>query len=281
LILGLCLVLTENQLRYWRDSESLFTHALTVTISDLAHLCLGDVMQAQNRNQEAMNHYLIAWRLNPKSEQANSDIAYLLYNEGKFAQAATYYQQSLQQGGQNPELHRNYGIILAELGRFDEAMNQYTAAERLDATSAEPHVLMGYLLLQQGKDREALKQFRTTMQLDPNNYQLAIFTANLLAAITDPLARNGEEAKAIAEKIIKQVGDQQPVALDALAMANAETGDYDKAIQLQQEAVKLAEAKDSKADLEVMQKRLESYQRHQPWRESFKQTPTPQKLTPQ
>src|SRR5208283_4658623 len=31
LILTTCLVLTENQLRCWRDSESLFTHALAVT----------------------------------------------------------------------------------------------------------------------------------------------------------------------------------------------------------------------------------------------------------
>ena len=31
LILAACLILTENQLRYWRDNETLFTHALAVT----------------------------------------------------------------------------------------------------------------------------------------------------------------------------------------------------------------------------------------------------------
>ena len=41
LILAACLVLTENQLRYWRDSESLFAHALAVTKDNpYAHLNL-------------------------------------------------------------------------------------------------------------------------------------------------------------------------------------------------------------------------------------------------
>ena len=48
LILSACLVLTENQLRYWHDSESLFTHALAVTKDNaLAHLNLGVALQEQ------------------------------------------------------------------------------------------------------------------------------------------------------------------------------------------------------------------------------------------
>jgi hypothetical protein len=53
-------------------------------------------------------------------------------------------------------------------------------------------------------------------------------------------------------------------------MACAETGRFDEAVQIQQQAVKLMAATGSKADVAVMQKRLQLYQQHQPWRESFK-----------
>jgi hypothetical protein len=64
-------------------------------------------------------------------------------------------------------------------------------------------------------------------------------------------------------------------------MADAEIGRFDEAVQLQQKAVNLVEANGPKEDLVVMQKRLETYQQHKPWRESFKRTPTPEKLTAQ
>ena len=68
-----------------------------------------------------------------------------------------------------------------------------------------------------------------------------------------------------------------------LAMACAETGQFDEAVQIQQHAVKLIEANGPKEDIAAMQNRLELYQKHQPWRESFNQIKTspPEKLNPQ
>jgi tetratricopeptide (TPR) repeat protein len=281
LILGGCVLLTEKQLSYWHDSESLFTHALTVEDSASAHISLGGVMRDQNRMREAMSEYIRAWLLNPESVLANGNVAYMLDAEGKTALAADYYQRAVNGNFPSPAIHKNYGMVLSKLGRYAEAMSQYSIAAQMEVTSADSQALMAELLLLQGRDAEALTHLRIALELDPNNLGRVILTANLLAAAEDPHARNGVEARAIAEKLVKRTGDQQAAALDALAMADAEIGRFDEAVQLQQKAVNLVEANGPKEDLVVMQKRLETYQQHKPWRESFKRTPTPEKLTAQ
>ncbi|HZL79805.1 MAG TPA: tetratricopeptide repeat protein, partial [Candidatus Limnocylindrales bacterium] len=270
LILGACLVLTEKQLRYWHDSESLFTHALAVEDSAAAHLSLGIALQDQNRVSEAMTQYIMTLQLNPESDLACDDIAKLLDDQGKTEAAAFYCREAVQRKPGSRFAHVNFGIVLAKLGRFDEAMNEFSAAARLDAAYAQPHFLMGQLLLQQGRDAEAVPHFRAALKLDPDDGQMLIFTASVLAADENPRVRDGAEARVLADKAVKLTSGQQPAALDALAMACAETGQFDEAVQIQQQAVKLMEATGPKDDVAVMQQRLQLYQTHQPWRESFK-----------
>ena len=66
-------------------------------------------------------------------------------------------------------------------------------------------------------------------------------------------------------------GGQQPVVLDALAMACAETGDFTNAQEVAQRALDIATLMNLK-DLPPLQQRLQLYKNHQVWRESF-QTP--------
>ena len=49
-----------------------------------------------------------------------------------------------------------------------------------------------------------------------------------------------------ASPAVKLTGGQQPAALDVQAMAGAETGQFDDAVQIQQQAVKLIKAGDQK-----------------------------------
>ncbi|MEJ0090664.1 MAG: glycosyltransferase family 39 protein [Limisphaerales bacterium] len=280
LILGVCVLLTEKQLPHWRDSESLFSHALTVARSEVAYICLGEALHDKNRDSEAMTQYILAWRLSPESELANGNIAFILNIIGNNELAANYYKKALQKKSQYTALYKNYGMVLQKLGHYEEAASQFATAAQLDATSADPQILMGGLFLEQGREVEALIHFRRAMQLDPGNLEIAMFAANLLAAAENPLARNGAEARVLAENLIKRTGDQQPAALDALAMANAELGRFDEAVQLEQKAVSLIQTNGSQEDLAVMQKRLEFYQQHKPWRESFKKTLQPENLNP-
>jgi tetratricopeptide (TPR) repeat protein len=271
-VLALYLLATENQLGYWRNSETLFTHALVVNKdSALAHLNLGEAYQEQNHQAEALAEYQEVLRLAPSREEAYNNIGRILNDQGKPAAALKYCQAALQLNPQSPAQHNSVGIILAELGRTDEALCHFDEALQLNPNYAPACFQKGRFLLRQGQDVAAVKNLNQAIQIDPNNFQMLIYTARVLAADDNPQARDGAQALAYAGRAGALAGVAQPVVLDTLAMALAESGRFDEAMPIEQQAVALARAGGQNEDATAMQQRLELYQKHSPWRESFRQ----------
>jgi tetratricopeptide (TPR) repeat protein len=274
-ILATCVALTENQLRFWRNGEMLFRHALAVTRdNDVALVDLGVALDAQGRFDEAVGYYREAVRLNPVRYQVHNNLGNILDHLGRTDEALAEYREAVRLKPDLAFLHNGTGQMLAKLGRADEAAAEFTEAARLDPGYASPHLELGKLLLRQGRDLAAVDQFRLAVRLDPENFQILAYVAHVLAAIEDPEVRDGKSALALAAKANVLTGGAQPLVLDALAMACAETGDFANAVLVGQGAVKLG-AQVKLKDLAMLQQRLELYQNHQPWRESFRATNAP------
>ncbi len=123
-----------NQVRYWRDSITLFEHATSVAPDDpLAHFSLANELRERGRVPEAARHYEEALRIYPNYADA----------------------------------HANLGLILAQQGRLDDAMPHYVAALRIQPGLAEVHNSMGMLLAEQGKTTEAILHFREALRIKP------------------------------------------------------------------------------------------------------------------
>ena len=92
------LVLTENQLRYWRDSETLFPHALAVTKdNDVAHLNLGVALEEQRRTGRSAGRISRSpERSHPELYQTHNNIGNLLDNMGKPEAALAEYRKAVQ-----------------------------------------------------------------------------------------------------------------------------------------------------------------------------------------
>jgi tetratricopeptide (TPR) repeat protein len=277
LILAACLILTENQLRYWHDSETLFAHALAVTKNNhVAHVNLGVALEQNGKLNEALAEYRTAEQLAPELYHIHYNLGNLLDRLGHPDKALTEYREAVLLNPSLPSLHNGTGIVLAELGRFDEAMRQFKEAARLDPTYPWAHFEIGKMRLQQGREAEAIDEFRAALRIDPNNFQILAYTAHVLAADENPQIRDGQTALVLAVKAKVLTGGAQPYVLDALGMACAETGDFTNAQEVTQRAIDLARAAKMKK-LEPLQQRLELYKNHQPWRESFLFTNTPGK----
>jgi tetratricopeptide (TPR) repeat protein len=277
LILAICLILTENQLRYWHDSETLFAHALAVTKNNhVAHVNLGVALEEKGKIKEALAEYRAAEQLAPELYHIHNNLGNLLDNLGHPNEALTEYRWAVLLSPGRPSLHNSAGMVLAELGRFDEAMSQFKEAARLDPTYPWAHFEIGKMRLKQGRDAEAIDEFRAALRIDPNNFQILAYTAHVLAADENPQIRGGRTALVLAVKAKVLTDGTQPYVLDALGMACAETGDFTNALEVTQRAIDLATAAKMKK-LEPLQRRLELYKNHQPWRESFLFTNTPPK----
>jgi tetratricopeptide (TPR) repeat protein len=277
LILAICLILTENQLRYWHDSETLFAHALAVTKNNhVAHVNLGVALEQKGELNEALAEYRAAEELAPELYHIHNNLGNLLDNLGHPNEALIEYRWAVLLSPGRPSLHNGAGMILAELGRFDEALRQFKEAARLDPAYPWAHLEIGKLRLKQGRDAEAIDEFRAALRIDPDNFQILAYTAHVLAADENPQIRDGRTALVLAIKAKLLTGETQPYVLDALGMACAETGDFTNALEEAQRALDLAAAAKMKK-LEPLQQRLELYKNQQPWRESFLATNPPVK----
>jgi tetratricopeptide (TPR) repeat protein len=274
-VLAACLGLTENQLRYWRDSESLFAHALAVTTDNAnARVDYGVAFEQQGRFPAALAEYREAVRIAPDNLQAQYNIGNVLDKLGRPEEARLELLKAVQLDPKSASSRDALGAVLVELGRFPEARDQFTEAIRLDPNHVGAHFDLGKVLLKQGLDAEAIDEFRAALRLDPDNFQILAYTAHVLAANENPQSRDGQSALVLALKANALSGNTQPFVFDALGMACAETGRFDEAQQAAQAAMDLATAARMKK-LEPLQHRLDLYKNHQPWRESFRATNAP------
>jgi tetratricopeptide (TPR) repeat protein len=116
------------QVRHWRDSETLFTHALGVTTDNhIAHAHLGSALLDQGRSAETIAHYRKAMTADPNFLEAANNLAWLLAtcdraslrdpeDAVRFAETAATLSRN-----EDPAVLDTLAAAQAATGRFDEA----------------------------------------------------------------------------------------------------------------------------------------------------------------
>jgi len=85
----------------------------------------------------------------------------------------------------------------------------------------------------------------------------------ILATSQNPELRDGSNAVVFAEKSVTATHRKSPAELDTLAAAYAETGDFEKAVSIQQEAIALLQTEVQRKDYKY---RLKFFELHLPYR---------------
>lgn len=273
----ICIGWTEYQLRFWRDTEPLFRRAAAVTRDNFtAHLVLGSTLAKEKRYDEAMLEFQEADRLAPGSYQLHNDIGNVLEAQGRHAEAAAEYRTALALKPGAGYLHENLAKVLIETSEYGEARSEIAMAEQLDPAAGRPHAQMARLCEAGGQDGKAVAEWQKAVQLEPDNYGILLETAHFLAANENPAGRNGAAAVKLALRAGALSGNQ-PEAIDVLGMALAETGDYTNAEACAQSLLEAAASGGGGIEnTNEIRARLERYQNHEPWRESFVATNLPE-----
>jgi tetratricopeptide (TPR) repeat protein len=270
-----CLLVTEHQLPFWRDSETLFRRAMAVTQNnDVAMVNLGVALDAEGKFEEAIKIYRAAEKAGSRRCEVYNNLGNVLSLLGRHYESLTEYEKALQLQPDNAQIHAATGRELARLGKFHEALQEFARAEELAPHYAAPHVEAAKTLFKIGRDSDGLAEFKAALRLEPDNYQTLATAAHYLAANEHAAARDGKSALALALRADALSGHLQPVVQDYLGMAYAETGDFPNAITCAESALAQAKAAGMTNTTE-MEKRLQLYQQHRPWRESFQVTHRP------
>lgn len=160
---------SSSQLGYWRDSVTLFEHALSVTTGNyLIHNNLGTVLEARGDKEGASRHYLEAARINPTWPEAlnNAGIAHAW--RGDLVRAREHFAAALRIRPAFARAENNMGTALAMQGDHDAAIEHYQRAVQLDPGYVDAHYGLADALEKRGRHGEAVEHYAVVVAARPD-----------------------------------------------------------------------------------------------------------------
>jgi tetratricopeptide (TPR) repeat protein len=131
-------------------------------------------------------------------------------------------------------------MALGEKGRPDEAIPHFEKAVALDPANWTAHANLGRAYIAQHRSDRAIPHLERALRQAPDNPAVLNEAAWVLATCTDATLRNGTEAVTLAEHAVELTSGRDAAMLATLAAAYAETGRFDKAVELEKRAADLA-----------------------------------------
>ncbi len=167
-VLAQLAALSRQQVHYWRDTRTLFEHALEVTEANpIAHTVLGQVEAEAGDLDASVAHYREALRLEPRLDEARINLATILAHQGRLDDAAAELEAVLP-GARNPvDVRMRLGNVHALAGDLDAALEQYRAVLEQQPDHVMARSNLGQLLVRKGRRAEGMTAYREALARDP------------------------------------------------------------------------------------------------------------------
>jgi Flp pilus assembly protein TadD len=157
------------QVRLWKNSITLFTHAANVTSNNYrAHNNLAVALEAQGKISEAIIHYSESVRIKPNHVKSHNNLGLLLGRQGRAQEAIRHFYKTLRIRPDHMFAHHNLGVALARQGRLKEAIHHFSEAVRIKPDYAEAHNSLGAAFAAQGRFGEAIIHFSEALRIRPD-----------------------------------------------------------------------------------------------------------------
>ncbi len=229
-----CVGLTRQQVRYWKNTETLFRRALAVTENNyVAHNNFGTVLLEQGRNGEAMGQYREALRLRGDYPDARNNLGLVFLKQGQTDEAIRQFQETIRLTPGYSHAHNGLGLALAKQGQTGEAIREYQEAIRLSPGYDEAYCNLGAALLEAGQVDEAIRQLQAAIHFRPNYAEAHYALGTALGKRGQIDAAAGQFQDAI--RLKPDYADAHSNLGNVLAMK----GRLDEAIREYQEAIRL------------------------------------------
>jgi protein O-mannosyl-transferase len=168
-VLAVCAALSRVQVGYWKDSETLFRHALDVTRDNwLAHYSLGVALGQAGKHEDAIEHYEQVLRIKPNYVAAHYNLAGTLARLGRVPEAMGHWEQVLRIKPDYAEAHYDLGVSLEQAGKLEGAITHYEQALRIKSDFAEAHYNLGSVLVRLGRVPEAMGHWEQALRIKPD-----------------------------------------------------------------------------------------------------------------
>jgi len=191
--------LTVHQIGYWRDTVTLFEHAVAVEDCDYSRGNLAMALNKQGRYREAETNLRRAIQLAPNESDHHVNLAGILVRTGHLEDASIEAQEALHLAPDKAITAETAGVISLRRGLYQEAVLRFDQAARLGfdgdvlATALND---TGASLASRGQPAGAELLIRKAVELNPSLVQAR---RNLVLVLEDR-GRREEAAQALQER---------------------------------------------------------------------------------
>lgn len=160
------------QIGYWRNTVTLFSHALEITADNaIAEDNLGTGYMEMGMLDKALPHYVAAVRLSPQLFTPHYNLANVLLRENHLDEAQREFELALQRASDPIELaqaHNNLGILLMQKNELAGALREFNAALQWNSNELNSLIGRGMIEFQMGILDPAVADFQRATQVAPS-----------------------------------------------------------------------------------------------------------------
>ena len=227
----------------------------------------------KGEGERAIRDFNEAIRLDSNYTDAYQNRGTTYEEMGNLDRAVADYGEAIRRNPKVKYAHYNRGNLYFHRGDFDKAISDLNEAIRRNDDTADAYRARGKAYLAKGNNRAAYSDFAKAEQAAaPTNAEGLNSVAWFKATCPDGSQRNGREAIRQATKACDLSGWKNGGFIDTLATAYAETGDFDRAVKYEEQALNMKSVlSKTRKDL---QEHLGLFQEHKPYREELKPRPS-------
>jgi tetratricopeptide (TPR) repeat protein len=189
-VLAAATLAAAAQARYWKNSETLFLHAIAVTKDNsLAQNNLGHYYNETRRPADALPHVSEAVRIAPEKAENHTNRGVSLFGLGRVEEASAEFSEALRLQPDEavmPYALNNLARARFVQGEIQDAIGFYEAAVARAPEAAELRRRLAVALLLEGKLESALRQLQQESILAPEDAECRRLLEEVAAFGRDP-----------------------------------------------------------------------------------------------
>ena len=258
------------QTSYWKDSETLWNHALAVTSdNDVADQNLGFLFLQRGDLDSAISHFETALKIRSHNSAAHYDfgsaliensLASVLQRKGRLNEAVDHYQNAMRLRPGYGDPYLNLGNVLFQQGRMRDAIAQWQKAHATLPKDTRFHTALADTFLGAGLQNDAIAEYEYAAQISALDPLPRNKLAWLLATSSDASIRDGNRAVEFANEAVRLSHGKDPNYLRTLAAACAESGRFAEAEETARRAFRAAELLENRALINALRDEIALYE---------------------